>query len=59
MQNWWLVHPKKMTMQFSDEDKAELEDTIGNLPILLNVILEIKLNDLEDAETQAEEDVTE
>jgi hypothetical protein len=31
-------------------------ETIGNLPILLNALLETKLDDLEGAETQAEED---
>jgi hypothetical protein len=39
-----------MPLQLSDEDKAEMDDTIGNLPILLNAPLEIKLDDLEDAE---------
>jgi hypothetical protein len=41
-----------MPLQLSDEDKAEMEDTIGNLPILLIALLEIKLDDLEDAETE-------
>jgi hypothetical protein len=57
MQKWWVVHEKKMPMKLSEEDKAAMEDTIGNLPILLNALLEIKLDYPADAEKQVENDV--
>jgi len=42
MHKWWGKHENMMPMQFCEEDKAEIQDLLGNIPILLNVLLNLQ-----------------
>src|SRR5438105_2856581 len=42
MNKWWAKHEKMMPMQLREEDKAEILDLLGNMPILLTVLLNLQ-----------------
>ncbi|KAF8453367.1 hypothetical protein BGX38DRAFT_418374 [Terfezia claveryi] len=48
MQKWWLANRHKLPLELRNEDRAEMEGILGNLPILLNVLLYVKLDNKED-----------
>ena len=42
MNKWWGKHEKMMPMRFCEGDKAEIQDLLGNMPILLNALLNLQ-----------------
>ncbi|RPB22445.1 hypothetical protein L211DRAFT_338879 [Terfezia boudieri ATCC MYA-4762] len=54
MHKWWGNYEKIIPIQFREEDKAEIQDLLGNMPILLNVLLKLDYNGT-DIQSQANE----
>ena len=48
MQKWWLANQHKLLLELRNEDRADMEGMLGNLPILLNVLLYVKMDNQED-----------
>ena len=58
MHKWWGKHENIIPIQFRQEDKAEIQDLLGNMPILLNVLLKLDRN-ATDMQSQTNENLDE
>jgi len=55
MQKWWLANRHKLPLELRNEDRVDMEEMLGNLPILLNVLLYVKM-DKQDGEVPMDYD---